>query len=178
MEVKSAKITPFLWFNGNAEEAANFYTSVFKNSKVLMTTRYSAEAAEASGMPKGTVMTVEFELDGQRFVALNGGPEFKLSEAVSFMVNCDSQKEIDYFWEKLSEGGDPNAQMCGWLKDKYGLSWQIVPSNLAELLSDPAKTPNVMKAVMRMKKLDMDALQQAKDAAGSQGEMKYPEFQN
>ncbi|HJV34842.1 VOC family protein [Geomonas sp.] len=176
MEMKAAKITPFLWFNNNAEEAVKFYTSVFPHSKVVMTTRYTAEGAEVSGMPKGSVMTVSFELQGQKFVALNGGPHFKFTEAVSFVVNCDSQQEIDYYWEKLSEGGDRKAQQCGWLKDKYGLSWQIVPSNLGELLSDPepGKTANVMKALIRMKKLDVDALQKAK----LNGQVEYPEFQN
>jgi predicted 3-demethylubiquinone-9 3-methyltransferase (glyoxalase superfamily) len=176
MEMKTQKITPFLWFNNNAEEAVNFYTSVFKNSKVVMTTRYTSEVSEVSGMPKDSVMTVAFELAGQKFVALNGGPHFKFSEAVSFVVNCDSQQEIDYYWEKLSEGGDRNAQQCGWLKDKYGLSWQIVPANLGELISDPdpGKTANVMKALMRMKKLDVEALQNAKLS----GQVEYPEFQN
>ncbi|HJV66881.1 MAG TPA: VOC family protein [Geomonas sp.] len=179
MEIRAQKITPFLWFNNNAEEAVNFYTSVFKNSQVVMTTRYSSEAAEVSGMPKGSVMTVAFELAGQRFVALNGGPQFQFSEAVSFVVNCESQAEIDYYWEKLSEGGDPKAQMCGWLKDRYGLSWQIVPANLGELLTDadPKKAASVMKALIRMKKLDMDALQKAKGGSRLAG-VEYPEFQN
>ncbi|MGE5242195.1 MAG: VOC family protein, partial [Bacteroidota bacterium] len=128
------KITPFLWFDGKAEEAANFYTSIFKNSKIVSVARYGDEAAKASGMPKGTAMTVAFELDGQKFVALNGGPHFKFTEAVSFVVNCQTQEEVDHYWENLSAGGDEKAQQCGWLKDKYGLSWQIVPTVMVEML--------------------------------------------
>lgn len=161
MERKIQKITPFLWFNNQAEEAVEFYTSIFPDSKATITTRYGAEGAEASGIPKGTVMTVEFQLAGQQFVALNGGPAFKFTEAISFVVNCDSQEEIDHYWNKLSEGGDPNAQMCGWLKDKYGVSWQIVPSMLGEWLNDPERASHVMKAVLRMKKLDMTVMQKA-----------------
>ena len=157
------KITPFLWFEDNAEEAVRFYTSIFRNSKVTATTRYDEEGAEASGRPRGTVMTVAFQLDGQDFVALNGGPYFKFTEAISFVVNCDSQDEIDYYWEKLSAGGDDKAQQCGWLKDKYGVSWQIVPTVLGELLNtpDPEESRRVMKALIGMKKIDMDALKQA-----------------
>jgi predicted 3-demethylubiquinone-9 3-methyltransferase (glyoxalase superfamily) len=161
------KITPFLWFEDNAEEAVRFYTSVFQHSKVTATTRYDEEGAEASGRLKGTVMTVAFQLDGQDFVALNGGPYFKFTEAISFVVNCDSQDEIDYYWEKLSEGGDEKAQQCGWLKDRYGVSWQIFPTVLGELLNtpDPEKSRNAMKALIGMKKIDMEAL---KRAAGRQ----------
>ena len=157
------KITPFLWFEDNAEEAVRFYTSIFRNSKVTATSRYDEEGAEASGRPRGTVMTVAFQLDGQDFVALNGGPYFKFTEAISFVVNCDSQDEIDYYWEKLSAGGDDKAQQCGWLKDKYGVSWQIVPTVLGELLNtpDPEESRRVMKALIGMKKIDMDALKQA-----------------
>ena len=157
------KITPFLWFDDNAEEAVNFYTSIFKNSKVLMNTRYGEEGAEASGRPRGTVMTMSFQLDGQDFVALNGGPYFKFTEAISLVVNCESQEEVDYYWEKLSEGGDEKAQQCGWLKDKYGVSWQIVPTVLDELLKNPnpEKSRRVMKALLDMKKLDLEALKQA-----------------
>ena len=152
------KITTFLWFDNNAEEAANFYVSVFKNSRVLNTTHYGDSGAG----PTGKVMTVDFELDGERFTALNGGPNFKFTEAISLVVNCESQQEIDYFWEKLSEGG--KEVECGWVKDKYGLSWQIVPSILWDQLfgdGDQAKIDRVMKAVMTMKKLDIDALKKA-----------------
>ncbi len=157
------KITPFLWFDDKAEEAAKFYTSVFKNSKVGGITRYEEEGSKASGRPAGTVMTVEFQLEGQEFVALNGGPHFKFTEAISFVVNCETQDEIDDFWEKLSEGGAESQ--CGWLKDKYGLSWQIVPTVLSELFldKDPEKTKRAMKAMLQMKKLDIKTLQQAYD---------------
>ena len=157
------RITPFLWFDGKAEEAANFYTSVFKNSKIVSVSRYGDEAAKASGMPKGAAMTVAFRLDGQDFVALNGGPHFKFTEAVSFVVNCETQKEVDHYWEKLSAGGDETAQQCGWLKDKYGLSWQIVPSVMVEMLQDkdPKKSGRVMAALIKMKKLDIKTLKKA-----------------
>jgi len=152
------KITTFLWFDNNAQEAVNFYVSVFKNSRVLNTTQYG----ESGAGPKGKVMTVDFELDGQRFTALNGGPNFKFTEAISLVVNCESQQEIDYFWEKLSEGGGQKVE-CGWLKDKYGLSWQIVPAILWDLFQggDQAKTDRIMKAVMTMKKLDVEGLKKA-----------------
>ena len=155
------KITPFLWFNDKAEEAANFYVSIFKNSKINGIARYGEEGAEASGRPKGTVMTVEFQLDGQEFVALNGGPHFKFSEAISFVVNCKTQEEVDEFWEKLSAGGEKSR--CGWLKDKYGLSWQIVPTVLGEMMKDKdaAKSRRVMKAMLQMDKLDIKKLKQA-----------------
>ncbi len=151
------KITPFLWFDTQAEEAAKFYASVFKNSKVISTTRYG----EAGPGPKGSVMTVEFDLEGQRFVGLNGGPQFKFTEAVSFVVNCTTQEEVDYFWEKLSEGGQ--EVQCGWLKDKYGLSWQVVPTILIEFLQDkdPVKAQGVMKAMMQMKKIEIEPLKRA-----------------
>ena len=136
MQTNMQRITPFLWFDSQAEEAASFYASIFKNSKIVSITRYGEEGAQASGRPKGTVMTVAFQLDGQEFVALNGGPYFKFTEAISFVVNCESQDEVDYYWEKLSEGGDEKAQQCGWLKDKYGVSWQIVPRPSGRLLSD------------------------------------------
>jgi predicted 3-demethylubiquinone-9 3-methyltransferase (glyoxalase superfamily) len=155
------KITPFLWFNTEAEEAANFYTSIFKNSKILHVVRYSESGSGAAGMPKGSVMTVAFQIEGQNFTAINGGPVFKFTEAISFAVNCSDQKEIDYYWEKLSEGADPKSQQCGWLKDKYGLSWQIVPSVLGELMSDPAKSERVMSALLKMKKLDIKTLEEA-----------------
>jgi predicted 3-demethylubiquinone-9 3-methyltransferase (glyoxalase superfamily) len=157
------KITPFLWFEDNAEEAVRHYTSIFRNSKITATTRYNEEGAEVSGRPKGSVMTVAFQLDGQDFVALNGGPDFKFTEAISFVVNCDSQEEIDYYWEKLTAGGDEKAQQCGWLKDKYGVSWQVVPTALGELLNtpDPEKSRNAMKALIGMKKIDVETLQRA-----------------
>ena len=153
------KITPFLWFDNQAEDAVNFYVSVFKNSKVKEMTRYTGE--EPSG-EKGSVMTVNFELDGQEFVALNGGPQFKFTEAVSFVVNCETQEEIDYYWEKLTAGGGEEVQ-CGWLTDKYGLSWQVVPTKIRAWARDPAGFQRVMHAVMQMKKLDIMALQRAHD---------------
>jgi|SRR5262245_57236034 len=155
------KFTPCLWFDSQAEEAARFYTSLFKDSKVLQVSRYGEAGAKASGQPLGSVMTVRFQLAGQEFVGLNGGPHFKFSEAISFMVNCDTQAEIDDLWEKLSEGGEKGP--CGWLKDKYGLSWQIVPTVLGEMMQDkdPKKTERVMAAVMQMKKLDAVALKRA-----------------
>jgi predicted 3-demethylubiquinone-9 3-methyltransferase (glyoxalase superfamily) len=157
------KITPFLWFDSQAEEAANFYTSIFKNSRIIGVTRYGEEGAQASGRPKGTVMTVAFQLEGQEFVALNGGPHFQFSGAVSFVVNCESQGEVDYYWEKLSAGGDPQAQQCGWLKDKYNLSWQVVPTLLMTLLNDPDPdlSRRVMKAMLQMKKIDIATLKRA-----------------
>jgi len=147
------KITPFLWFDNQAEEAAKFYVSVFKDAKMGQVSRYG----EGMPLPKGTVMTAAFEIEGQPFVALNGGPQFKFTEAVSFVVNCDTQKEIDYYWDKLTAGGGKEVQ-CGWLKDKYGLSWQIVPTVLPELVK---KSGRVMEALMHMKKLDIAALQRA-----------------
>jgi predicted 3-demethylubiquinone-9 3-methyltransferase (glyoxalase superfamily) len=157
------KITPCLWFDSNAEEAAKFYTSIFKNSKVAKVSRYGKEGYEIHGKPEGSVLTVEFELDGQTFTALNGGPAFKFNEAISFQVPCESQSEVDYYWEKLSEDGDEKAQQCGWLKDKYGVSWQIVPVVLAEMLQDKntARSERVMKALLQMKKLDIKTLEQA-----------------
>jgi predicted 3-demethylubiquinone-9 3-methyltransferase (glyoxalase superfamily) len=153
------KIIPFLWFNTEAEEAAKFYTSIFKNSKILQTTRYG----DGMPLPKGNVMTVHFELDGQQMIALNGGPQFKFTEAISLVVNCEDQKELDYFWEKLSKGGQ--EVQCGWLKDKYGLSWQIVPAELAELIGgDQKKSEKVMQAVVRMVKLDIAAMKKARDS--------------
>jgi len=151
------KITPFLWFNDKAEEAANFYTSIFRNSKVRGVTRYS----DAGPGPKGSVMTVNFELEGQEFTALNGGPAFTFTEAVSFVVNCDTQQDVDYYWEKLTAGGQESQ--CGWLKDKYGLSWQIVPKALPRLLqqTDPKKAQRVVQALLQMKKLDIGALERA-----------------
>lgn len=155
------KITSCLWFDDKAEEAAKFYVSMFKNSRLGNITRYGEAGAEVSGRPKGSVMTATFEIEGQEFMALNGGPHFKLSEAVSFIVNCETQKEIDAFWEKLSDGGEQGV--CGWLKDKFGLSWQIVPTVLGEMMqdNDPEKTNRVMRAILHMKKLDIAQLRQA-----------------
>jgi predicted 3-demethylubiquinone-9 3-methyltransferase (glyoxalase superfamily) len=158
------KITPFLWFNDQAEEAARFYASIFKKSKILNVTRYGAATAKASGRPKGSVMTVEFELEGQKFVALNGGPHIKFTEAISLVVNCKTQAEVDRFCKKLSAPG--SRMQCGWLKDKYGVSWQIVPTVLIKMLSDldPAKSEPVMQAVLRMGKLDITKLKRASQA--------------
>jgi len=154
------KITPFLWFDDQAEEAVNFYTSIFKDSKIASVTRYGEEAAQASGRPKGTVMTVAFRLEGQEFAAINGGPHFTFTPAISFVVNCKSQEEVDYYWEKLSAEGDERAQQCGWLKDKYGVSWQVVPTALVELLNSPDadKSRQVMQAMLAMKKIDIEGL--------------------
>ena len=157
------KITPCLWFDGQGEEAARFYTSIFPNSRIAGDSRYSEAGKEIHRRPPGSVMVVEFELDGQKFTALNGGPQFRFNEAISLQVTCDTQKEVDYYWDKLSAGGDPKAQQCGWLKDKFGLSWQVVPTAVTTLLSDPdkAKSDRVMTAVMKMKKLDIAELQRA-----------------
>jgi predicted 3-demethylubiquinone-9 3-methyltransferase (glyoxalase superfamily) len=152
------KISPFLWFNTQAEEAANFYVSIFKNSKITGISRYG----DAGPGPKGSVMVVNFQLDGEGFMALNGGPQFTFSEAVSFVVKCETQAEIDTFWAKLSQGGKTNV--CGWLKDKFGLSWQVVPAQLSDLMSgDPVRANRVMQAVMKMTKLDIAALEKAAD---------------
>jgi predicted 3-demethylubiquinone-9 3-methyltransferase (glyoxalase superfamily) len=157
------KITSCLWFDTQATEAANFYCSVFKNSRIIRTAHYGKAGHEIHKMPEGAVLTVEFELNGNRFLALNGGPIFKFNEAVSFVIDCDTQEEIDYYWEKLTEGGDKNAQQCGWLKDKYGLSWQVVPVKLAEYMSDKdrEKVDHVMTVMLQMKKIDLKALEQA-----------------
>ena len=151
------KITPFLWFDGKAEEAVNFYTSIFKNAKVGSITRYGEEGPG----PKGTVMTASFQLEGQEFVALNGGPEYKFIPAISFVVNCKTQEEVDEFWETLSKGGEP--VQCGWLTDKYGVSWQIVPTILVEMLQDkdPEKSKRVMQAMLQMIKIDINGLKRA-----------------
>jgi predicted 3-demethylubiquinone-9 3-methyltransferase (glyoxalase superfamily) len=157
------RITPCLWFDGQAEEAATFYTSVFKNSRIVGISRYGKAGHEFHGKPAGTVMTVAFELDGQPYTALNGGPVFKFNEAISLQVPCETQEEVDYYWEKLAEGGDPAAQRCGWLKDRYGVSWQVVPNVLVEMMQDkdPAKTDRVMSAVLPMTKIDIDTIQRA-----------------
>jgi len=156
------KITPFLWFDDQAEQAVKFYTSIFKDSKTGRILRYDDEAAKASGRPVGSVLTIEFELEGQKFVALNGGPEFKFNESVSFVVNCETQQEVDYYWQKLiADGGQESA--CGWLKDKFGLSWQVTPAVLIDMLhdKDSAKAERVMKAMLQMKKIDIDKLKAA-----------------
>ena len=155
------KITPCLWFDDKAEEAVNFYVSIIKNSKIGRIARYGEEGAEVSGRPKGTVMTVTFQLDGQEFMALNGGPVFTFSPAISFIVNCKTQKEVDRLWEKLSEGGEKGR--CGWLKDKYGMSWQIVPTALGKMMQDKdaKKSERVMKALLQMDKLDVRGLKRA-----------------
>jgi predicted 3-demethylubiquinone-9 3-methyltransferase (glyoxalase superfamily) len=157
------KITPFLWFDTQAENAAKFYTSIFKNSKVGAITRYEEAGSKASGMPAGTAMTVAFTLEGQEFTALNGGPHFKFTEAISFVVHCESQEEVDHYWSKLTEGGDAKAQQCGWLKDQFGLSWQIVPTIMIRLLQDKdaAKAKRVMEAMLQMKKIDIEVLVKA-----------------
>ena len=157
------KISPCLWFDDKAEEAAKFYTSIFKESKIGDVIRYGKEGYEIHGREEGTVMTVEFEIEGQKFLGLNGGPIFKFNEAISFQVYCDTQEEVDYYWEKLSEGGDEKAQQCGWLKDKYGVSWQIVPIILIKMLKDKdsEKSQKVMKAMLQMHKLDISILKKA-----------------
>ena len=156
------KITPFLWFDNQAEEAAKFYTSVFENSKVGKILRYDEAAAKAAGGPVGAVLTIEFEIGGQKFTALNGGPEFKFNESISFVVNCETQNEVNYFWEKLMADGGQESQ-CGWLKDKFGVSWQITPTVLIDMLNDKdaKKAERVMKAMMQMQKIDIETLTEA-----------------
>lgn len=156
-------IAPCLWFDNQAEEAAKFYTSIFKNSKIGSVSHYGKEGQEITHKKPGSVLTVEFELDGHKFTALNGGPNFKFSEAISFQVYCETQAEIDSYWEKLGAGGDPKAQQCGWLKDKFGVSWQIVPAKMIDMLAGPStdKTERAMKAMFPMKKLDIATLERA-----------------
>ena len=153
------QLTPCLWFDKEAEDAAKFYVSVFKNSSINSVTRYGKEGFEIHGQKEGTVMTVEFTLNGQRFIGLNGGPQFKFSEAISFTIPCDTQEEIDYFWKKLTEGGEEGP--CGWLKDRFGLSWQVTPTILPKLLKDPARAPRVTSAFLKMKKFDIKELENA-----------------
>jgi predicted 3-demethylubiquinone-9 3-methyltransferase (glyoxalase superfamily) len=157
------RITPFLWFDGQAEEAVDFYTAIFPDSRIDKVVRYGKEGAAASGQKEGSVMTIAFQLAGQDFTAINGGPVFHFTEAISFVVHCDTQAEVDHYWDRLSAGGDPSAQQCGWLKDRYGLSWQIVPNALPELLGDPdsEKARRAMQAMLGMKKLDIAALRRA-----------------
>ena len=160
-------ITPCLWFDDQGEEAAKFYTSIFKNSKITSVSRYGEAGKEFHRKPVGSAMVVAFEINGQKFTALNGGPQFKFSEAISFQVMCESQEEVDYYWEKLSQGGDESAQRCGWLKDKFGLSWQIVPAALPDLIGDGTseRAGRVMTALLGMVKLDIAALRRAHDAS-------------
>ena len=157
------KITPCLWFDNQAEEAAKFYVALFNNSAMGAITRYGREGFEVHGRPEGSVLTVSFRIEGQEFTALNGGPHFKFSEAISFVVRCETQAEVDRYWDKLGEGGDERARQCGWLKDKYGVSWQIVPAALFEMMSarDGIKSERVMRAMLQMKKLDLTALRRA-----------------
>jgi predicted 3-demethylubiquinone-9 3-methyltransferase (glyoxalase superfamily) len=157
------KITSNLWFDTQAEEAVKFYCSVFKNAKVGRVTYYGKEGFDVHKMPEGAVMTIQFWLEKQEFMALNGGPLFEFNEAISFIVNCEDQEEINYYWEKLSEGGDKRAQQCGWLKDKFGLSWQIVPTTLQKMFgsADKERTESVMKAMLQMKKLEIEKLERA-----------------
>jgi len=166
MASRFQRITPFLWFDRQAEEAAAFYISVFENSRIVATTRYTAESAAATGLPEGSVMTVDFELDGQPMAALNGGPVFTFNEAVSLVVHCRSQEEVDHYWDKLLQGVENKTGQCGWLKDRYGLSWQVVPDEMIRLLTDPdvRRVARVTAAIMQMKKLDLHELRRA--AAG------------
>jgi predicted 3-demethylubiquinone-9 3-methyltransferase (glyoxalase superfamily) len=161
--MQMTRIVPCLWFGDQAEQAAQFYTSIFKNSKIDAITRYGTAGFEIHQRPAGSVMTVDFELDGSHFTALNGGPVFTFNEAVSFQIICETQEEVDYYWDKLTAGGDPKAQQCGWLKDKFGLSWQVVPQGMQEMLSDPTSeaASRAMTAMMKMKKLDMHELKRA-----------------
>jgi predicted 3-demethylubiquinone-9 3-methyltransferase (glyoxalase superfamily) len=163
--LKLSKITPCLWFDDQAEEAARLYTSVFENSKILHIARYGEAGHEIHGRPAGSVMTVSFELEGQTFTALNGGPHFQFNEAVSFQIDCDNQQEVDYYWDKLSAGGDENAQQCGWLKDRYGVSWQVIPHQLLDMLNDAdsGRAQRVFTAMLQMKKIDIAGLQKAYD---------------
>jgi predicted 3-demethylubiquinone-9 3-methyltransferase (glyoxalase superfamily) len=164
MPGKLQRITPFLWFDSQAEEAANFYVSIFENARVREASRYDEAASKVSGRPKGSVMTVAFELDGQEFIALNGGPMFKFTEAISLVVNCETQAEVDHYWDKLTAGGQ--EVQCGWLKDRFGVSWQVVPTVLTELLQDkdPEKAKRVTAAMLQMKRLSIDGLKRASEA--------------
>jgi len=157
------KISSCLWFDNNAEEAVQFYVSIFKNSKIGNVTHYGKEGYDIHKKKEGTVMTIDFEIEGQKFMALNGGPIFRFNEAISFQIYCETQDEVDYYWDKLTEGGDKNAQVCGWLKDKFGVSWQVVPNVLVKMLQDKdsKKTENVMRVMLQMQKLDINALTKA-----------------
>jgi predicted 3-demethylubiquinone-9 3-methyltransferase (glyoxalase superfamily) len=160
-------IAPCLWFDNQAEEAARYYTGIFKNSKIGKISRYGKEGQEIHHRPPGSVMTVAFDLDGHKFTALNGGPGFKFNEAISFQVHCETQQEVDYYWEKLSAGGDDRAQQCGWLKDRYGVSWQVVPVALIDMIGDgeSAKSQRAMRAMLQMKKIDIAVVKRAYDAS-------------
>jgi predicted 3-demethylubiquinone-9 3-methyltransferase (glyoxalase superfamily) len=155
------KITPFLWFDTQAEQAAQYYTAIFKKSKVTSVSRYGEAGSKAARRPKNSVMTVAFQIEGQPFVAINGGPIFKFNESISFVVNCKTQKEIDYYWNKLSKGGDPECQQCGWLKDKFGVSWQVVPDQMEKWMKNPVTAEKIMAAVLQMKKINLSTLQKA-----------------
>jgi len=161
------KIVPFLWFESQAEEAANYYVSIFKNSKIDSVSRYGEAGKEIHQRPVGSAMVVEFTLEGQRFMALNGGPNFKFTEAISLLIACENQAEIDYYWDRLTKGGDPAAQQCGWLKDKYGLSWQVAPRDFGRLLGDPNDpgAQRAMAAMMEMQKIDIGKLEEAREGA-------------
>ena len=163
------KVRPNLWFDSEAEEAARFYTSIFKDSKLGDVARYPDAGQEITGKQAGSAMTVEFELFGQSFIALNGGPDFKFNESVSFMIDCEDQAEVDYYWDRLSEGGDPAAQQCGWLKDKFGLSWQVVPRGMEQILNngDKEKSERAFQAMLQMKKLDIAELERAYEGEGA-----------
>jgi predicted 3-demethylubiquinone-9 3-methyltransferase (glyoxalase superfamily) len=162
-EIGMQKISPCLWFDDNAEDAVKFYTSIFKDARIGNVIKYGKEGYDIHKKKEGSVMTIDFEIEGQRFLALNGGPIFRFNEAISFQIYCDTQEEIDYYWDKLAEGGDKNAQVCGWLKDKFGLSWQVIPVALIKMLEDKdsSKTERVMKVMLQMRKLDIDALTRA-----------------
>jgi predicted 3-demethylubiquinone-9 3-methyltransferase (glyoxalase superfamily) len=164
-KISTQKITPCLWFNAQAEEAVDFYLTVFNNASKGRVSYYSSEGQEIHGMQPESVLTIEFDLEGQTFLALNGGPDFKFNEAVSFIINCKDQAEVDYYWDKLKEGGDEKAQICGWLKDKFGVSWQVTPTIVADMLQDKdsAKTSRMMAKLMKMRKLDVKELQDAFD---------------
>ena len=175
---KTQRIGPCLWFDNQAEEAARFYTGIFRKSQILTTTRYGTAGFDTHHKPAGTVMTVEFDLDGTRFTALNGGPDFKFNEAVSLQVFCDDQKEIDYYWDKLGAGGDPKAQVCGWLKDRYGVSWQVVPRDVGKFYEDEESpgAKRAMEAMLKMKKLDIAALERAYEGSDADAEEEEPAF--
>jgi predicted 3-demethylubiquinone-9 3-methyltransferase (glyoxalase superfamily) len=155
------RITPFLWYNSNAEEAVNTYVDIFNNSRVLSRTRYTKESAQASGQPAGSIMTIVFQLEGQEFTAINGGPIFTFSPSISFVIHCRTQAEIDHYWDQLAQGGDARAQQCGWLADRFGVSWQVVPEQLMEWMGDAEKGGRVMAALLPMKKLDLATLERA-----------------
>jgi predicted 3-demethylubiquinone-9 3-methyltransferase (glyoxalase superfamily) len=160
---KLQKISPFLWFDNQAEEAARYYTGIFRNSSITAITHYGEAGKEIHGRAPGSVMTAAFELEGQSFTAINGGPVFTFSPAISFVINCETQEEIDYYWDKLSAGADPGAQQCGWLADRYGLSWQVVPQLMVDLMTDEdrARADRVMSAMLKMKKIDIETLKRA-----------------